>query len=232
MEKFMDTIRILIVEDHTIVRSSLKALLSKMKYIDVVGEAEDGLEGIKKASALTPDIVLMDIRMPRMNGTDAIKKIVRQNPSINIITLTLHKDEEYVHMALSSGAMGYVLKDDPEDVLLFAIKCVNSGHFFLSPSICDCIIRGYLARPEKSESVTLLEELTERERQIIKLIAEGYKNREIADYLSVSNKTVEKHRANLMRKLDVHSASQITAFAIAHGIAGDVNNTNGQSLIN
>jgi len=212
--------RILLAEDHTILREGLRSLFSAEPDLEVVGEAADGQLAIQQAIALQPDLVLMDLSMPRMNGTEALSAIKRRFPEIKIIALTNHKVEEYVRAALTAGADGYVLKDDSRQELLTAIRRVTKGHGYLSPGICNQVVSGFLRRASATSSSMTWDTLTEREREVIKLVAEGYKNREIAEHLSVSIKTVEKHRANLMRKLDLHSACALTTYAIENGLVG------------
>jgi DNA-binding NarL/FixJ family response regulator len=174
-----------------------------------------------------PQIVLMDLTMPRINGIEATRKIKSRYPDIKVIILTVHKSEEFVRSTLDSGADGYVLKDDSSDELISAIRQVQQGHTFVSPGIASLIVSGFLDHPapaapgderEPSPRAHGGNSLTSRERQTLQLVAEGYKNKEIAEIMSVSLKTVEKHRANLMRKLKLHSASAITAYAIKHGL--------------
>lgn len=210
--------RILIAEDHTILREGLRALLSNVPDLEIVGEAEDGREAIRSAAILQPSLILMDLSMPNTNGTEAIRAIKRRQPEIKIIALTVHKTEEYVRATLEAGADGYVLKDDTHNELLTAIRNVERGKTYLSPGITSRVITGFLDRSTTPTSQRSWDGLTHREREIMKLIAEGNKNKDIAEYLSVSLKTVEKHRSNLMRKLDLHSASALTAYAIENGL--------------
>jgi DNA-binding NarL/FixJ family response regulator len=219
-ETFMDTgkKKIVIAEDHTILREGLKALLSSSTELEVVGEAEDGREAVKLASELTPDLILMDLSMPRMNGIEAIKEIKKRNPEIKILILTVYKTEEYVLASLQAGADGYILKEANHSEFLLAIKNVLMGKHYLSPEISGKVIEGYLKGKQEHTPVTVWETLTSREREILKLVGEGYKNREIADDLFISLKTVEKHRENLMKKLDLHTASALTAYAIEKGL--------------
>ena len=210
--------QIVIAEDHTILREGLKALLSSDSDLEVIGEAEDGQAAINCAETLVPDLVLMDLSMPRMNGLDAIKEIKKQSPQIKIIALTVHKTEEYVLEALQAGADGYVLKDATHSELGMAIKNVLMGKRYLSPGISEKVIEGYLEGRKTLKTKSAWELLTKREREILKLIAEGYKNKEIADYLFISLKTVEKHRSNLMKKLDLRNTAALTALAIQKGL--------------
>jgi DNA-binding NarL/FixJ family response regulator len=209
---------ILIVEDHAILREGLRALLSGEPAIEIVGEAADGHEAIRRCRELVPHIVLMDLSMPNLNGTEAIHAIKRHDPDIKIIVLTVHRSEEYVRTALEAGADGYLLKDDTRHELLAAIHNISRDKPYLSPGICDKVISGYLDHAVTGSCDLLASQLTVREREVTKLIAEGRKNREIAAHLSVSLKTVEKHRANLMRKLDIHSVSALTLYAIENGL--------------
>lgn len=210
--------RIVIVEDYTILREGLRALISSHSDFEVVGEAQDGQEAIRCIEKSSPDLVLMDLSMPRMNGLDAIHEVKRRVPDMKILALTVHKAEEYILAALEAGADGYVLKDANHRELMMAIETVLSGKSYLSPGISEKVIEGYLQGKKTVKPSSSWETLTPRERQVLKLIAEGYKNKEIADYLCVSVKTVEKHRANLMQKLDLHNASALTAFAMEKGL--------------
>jgi DNA-binding NarL/FixJ family response regulator len=210
--------RIVIAEDHTILREGLKALLSLNIELVVVGEAQDGREAVRIASELKPDLVLMDLSMPRMNGIEAIKEIKKQHPEIKIIVFTVYKTEEYVLASLQAGADGYILKEANYAEFLIAIKNVLMGKHYLSAEISGKVIEGYLKGQQDHAPLTVWDTLTSREREILKLVGEGYKNREIADDLCISMKTVEKHRENLMKKLDLHTASALTSYAIEKGL--------------
>jgi len=210
--------RIVIAEDHTILREGLRVLLSSDPEFEVVGEAEDGRDAIRCVENLSPDLVLMDLSMPRMNGLEAIKEIKKRSPETKIITLTVHKTEEYILATLQAGADGYVLKDATHSELVIAIKNVLIGKRYLDSGISKKVIEGYLEGKRTLKTKSPWDTLTPREREILKLIAEGYKNKEIADYLFISLKTVEKHRSNLMKKLDLHSVAALTAFAIEKGL--------------
>ncbi|MGD8992317.1 MAG: response regulator transcription factor [Desulfobacterales bacterium] len=211
-------IRIVLVEDHTILREGLRALLSADPKFEIVGEAEDGREAVRRVDKLTPDLVVMDLSMPRMTGMDAIREIKRRHPATKIIALTVHKAEEYLRTTLQAGANGYVLKDATHVELLLAIQNVLKGKTYLSPSVSNTVIEGYLEGKENQIPSPGLGLLSPREREVLKLIAEGYKNKEIAADLFISMKTVEKHRANLMKKLDLHNAAALTTFAIEQGL--------------
>jgi len=210
--------RIIIAEDHTILREGLRALISSDPEFDVVGEAEDGRDAIRCVEKLTPDLILIDLSMPRMDGMDAIKEIKKRCPETKILVLTVHRTEEYILATLRAGADGYALKDATHTELVMAIKSVLMGKPYLSPGVSEKVIEGYLEGRKTLRSESPWDTLTQREREVLKLIAEGYKNREIADYLYISVKTVEKHRANLMRKLDLHNTSALTAYAMEKGL--------------
>jgi DNA-binding NarL/FixJ family response regulator len=214
----MEKHKVIIAEDHTILREGLRALLSSEPDLQIVAEAGNGREAVQIANLYKPKLVLIDITMPLTNGTEAIRWIKHRYPEMKVIVLTVHKTEEYIRAALEAGADGYVLKDDPSTELLHAIRNVLKDRKYLSPGISNRVVTGYLAGSTHSSSVGGLADLTNREREILKLIAEGKKNKEIAAYLSVSLKTVEKHRSNLMKKLDLHSGPALTAYAFENGL--------------
>ena len=209
--------RILLVEDHTLLREGLRSLLVADPQFEVVGEAGDGLEAIAQTRRLQPDLVIMDLSMPKMTGLEALREITRQHPKIKAIALTMHDTEEHVRDALRAGAAGYVLKTASHGELLSAVRAVLAGQRYISPRMTRPDIDGYLEQARPPE-VTAWDTLTTREREVLKLIAEGYKSREIADQLCISQSTVEKHRGNLMRKLDLHSVSGVTAYAAKRGL--------------
>lgn len=209
---------VLIAEDHTILREGLKALLSASPDLRVVAEAADGREAVRLTLEVKPDLLLMDLSMPRMSGLEAIREIRGQFPGARILVLTVHKTEEYVLAALQAGANGYILKDATHAELLAAIRAVLSGKPYLSPEISGKVIEGYLQGRKGIRKDSTWESLTNREREILKLIAEGYKNREIADFLCISLKTVEKHRDHLIKKLDRHNVAALTAYAMEKGL--------------
>ena len=207
--------KIVIAEDHTILRAGLRALLSGQNGLEVIGEAGDGREAIRKVDTLQPDLLLIDLSMPKLNGIDAIREIKSQHPEIKIIVLTVHKSEEYIVAALQAGANGYMLKDASQNELLLAIDYVINGKTFLSPSISDKVVDAFLNTDKKDKPGAVLDNLTAREREILKLVAEGNTNKKIAEHLCISLKTVEKHRSNLMQKLDLRNTAALTAYAIA-----------------
>jgi two-component system response regulator NreC len=217
--------QIVIAEDYTILREGLRALLSSASDLEVIGEAEDGRSAVRCVSDLEPDLVLMDLSMPKMSGIDAIREIKKSFPHTKVIALTVHEKEEYILASLQAGADGYVLKDATRAELMTAIRTVLDGKRFLSPGVSEKVIEGYLEGKRAGEPKSIWETITPREREILKLVAEGYKNKEIADQLCISVKTVDKHRTNLMRKLDLHTVSALTAFAIEKGLVAKSNIT-------
>ena len=213
-----DKNRIVIAEDHTILREGLRALLSSHPDLEVVGEAADGRDAVRCVEEESPDLVLLDLSMPRMGGLDAIREISKRSPETKILALTVHKAEEYVLAALQAGADGYALKDATQGELVAAIRSVLAGKRYLSPGVSEKVIEGYLAGKKARTTKTPWDSITAREREVLKLIAEGHKNKEIAEILCISVKTVEKHRSNIMEKLDLHNVSDLTAYAIEKGI--------------
>ncbi|MBN2468627.1 MAG: response regulator transcription factor [Deltaproteobacteria bacterium] len=210
--------RIVLAEDHTIVRKGLRTLLSKHAGFAIVGEAADGREAIRSVDELKPDLILIDLTMPKMDGTLAIQEIKRRSPHTKVLVLTMHNTEDTVLAALEAGADGYLLKDDTHGELLIAIDSVLKGKFYLSPAISGKVVKGYLEGKKKTKGISPWDSLTQREKEVLKLIAEAYSNKEIAEQLFVSVKTVEKHRANLREKLDLHNTSALTKYAIEKGL--------------
>ena len=213
-----EKVRIVLAEDHTILREGLRALLTADPNFEIIGEAADGRAAVRFVEKQIPDLILMDLSMPRMTGMDAIREIKKRYPQTKIIALTVHKTEEYLRTTLQAGADGYVLKDATHDELMMAIQSVLKGKTYLSPGVSGKVIEGYLEGKEGQMPLSTLGLLSQREREVLKLIAEGYKNKEIATDLCISLKTVEKHRANLMKKLDLHNAAALTAYAIEQGL--------------
>jgi len=218
----MGKVRILLAEDHAILREGIRLLLETVPDLEIVGEARDGLEAVAKARQLQPDVVIIDLSMPNLNGTEAIHQIKQRDPQICAIVLTMHHSDEHVHAALGAGADAYLLKDESRHDLLAAISSVRAGGTYLSPKVATRIVTGYLRRLPPDGSHATWDALTHRERQVIKLVAEGHKNREIAQTLCIGMKTVEKHRASVMKKLNLHSTAALTGYAIANGlVAGE-----------
>jgi DNA-binding NarL/FixJ family response regulator len=210
--------KILIAEDQTLVRKGLRSLLTPSDEWEIVGEAEDGLEAIRGVQQYEPDLIMLDLSMPKMNGIAAIKEIKAQYPETKVLALTVHKSEEHILAAFDAGADGYCLKDAPVDELLTSVTNVLSGKPHLSSEVSEKVLEGYLEGRKKLKSRSSWDTLTQREREILKMVGEGYQSKEIADLLCISWKTVEKHRANIMDKLNLHSASALTAYAIEKGL--------------
>lgn len=206
-------IRILLADDHTILRDGIRSLIEDESDMEVIGEAEDGIKAVKLAASLRPDVILMDLAMPLLNGLEATRQIRKNNPHAKILILTMHENEEYIRQVLAAGAMGYILKDAAARELLGAIRSVHKGEVVLSPAITRLIVTDYLRWGDLSTQDSS-DGLTDRERQILQLIAEGYTNKQIADILSISIKTVQAHRLNLMKKLDLHDRGELIKYAI------------------
>ena len=209
---------VMIVEDHTLIREGLRSLLASHPDLEVVGEAGDGREAIQRSEKLAPALILMDLSMPRMGGVEAIREIKKTRPDTKILALTVNDSEEYVAAALKAGADGYMLKDSTHAELIQAIRSILAGKRVLSPGVSEKVIEGYLAGKEAETLQTPWDSLTSREREVLKLIGEGNKSKEIAEYLCISLHTVEKHRSNLMEKLNLHSVSALTAYALEKGL--------------
>ncbi|MFV0422286.1 response regulator [Oleidesulfovibrio sp.] len=218
MSTMGDGYSLIIAEDHTLLREGLKSLLQSVPHLVVAGEASDGQMVVELCDKHRPDLVLMDISMPRMDGVQATRLIKKKHPEMRVLVLTVHGAGEYVYAALAAGADGYVLKDASNDEFILAVESVLGGKIYLSPGVSDEVVKGYLNDARGQSVSSSWETLTPREQEIFQLVAEGYKNREIAEMLVVSVKTVEKHRSNLMQKLGVHSAAELRALALERGI--------------
>jgi DNA-binding NarL/FixJ family response regulator len=204
-------LRILIADDHGIVRSGLKLLLDRQSDLEVVAEAEDGVDALEKALSVRPDLAILDVSMPRMTGLQATHEIRKQAPQVQVLILSMHEDERYLFEALRAGAAGYVLKRAADKDLLEAVRAAARGEPFLTASAQQSLIRDFLTRGEQPE-------LTPREQEIVKLIAEAHTNREIAEILHLSEKTVESHRANVLQKLGMRDRVELVRYAIRHGL--------------
>jgi two-component system response regulator NreC len=214
-------IRILLADDHTILRAGLKMMLNAQSDMEVVGEAQDGRQAINEAQRLQPDIVLMDITMPDMNGIEATRQIKRSLPDIKVLILTMHEHDEYVFQALRAGASGYILKEAADTELITALHVVQTGQFYLSPAAQSVMVGDYLQRVRTGEEKDSYNSLTEREREILKLVAEGYTNNQIAEQLVISPKTVDTHRTHIMDKLNLHSRAELVKYAMRRGLLED-----------
>ena len=210
--------KVVIVEDHRLFREGLKSLLADKPDFEMVGEAGDGLEAIRCIRKHQPNLVLLDLSMPKMNGISVMREIKGQYPEIKILALTIHESDQYVLEAFDAGADGYCLKDAGRNELRVAVDSVLQGKRYISPSISENVLEGYLTGRKKLKSKTSWDTITPREKEVLKLLGEGYQNKEISDMLHISVKTVEKHRANIMNKLDLHNAAALTAYAIDHGL--------------
>jgi len=211
------SIRILLADDHKIVRDGLRTLIGKEAGMEVIGEAENGRKALKMAEKIRPNVVIIDVTMPDMNGIEATKKMVTEIPGVKVIALSMHSDRRFVLGMLEAGASGYLMKDCAFDELAKAVRSVSTGQTYLSPSIVDVLVKGYLDRVNEKLSVAR-SPLTEREREILQLLAEGRSSKEIAAHIGVSVKTVETHRRNMMQKLNMRSVAELTKYAIREGL--------------
>jgi DNA-binding NarL/FixJ family response regulator len=212
-------LRVLLADDHNLVRSGMRALLEGLEDVEVVAEASNGWEAIEQALRERPDLALMDIGMPELNGLEALAELRRRLEGVKVIMLSMHAYEEYVLQALRLGAQGYLLKDSAPVELQLAVRAVQRNETYLSPAISRQVIDDYVGRLEQADSP--LERLTQRQRQVLQLIAEGYSTRRIAERLSLSVKTVESHRANLMQRLELQDVAGVIRFAVRHGLVSD-----------
>lgn len=212
----MSRLRIVIVEDHALVRAGMRALLQKIDGIEVVADVGDGWEAVKSVQADAPDLVLMDIAMPELNGLDATSRIVKESPATRVILLSMHANEEYLRQALQAGASGYLLKGAELAELELAIRTVGRGETYLTPAVAKYAIEAY--REKSEEPSGPLAKLTLRQREILQLIAEGHTTKDIAHRLNVSVKTVETHRAQLMERLAIHDVPGLVRFAMRVGL--------------
>ena len=211
------SIRVLIADDHTIFREGLRGLLERERDLSVVGEAGNGIEAVKLARDLQPDVVVMDISMPEMNGIDATRAICAENAAIRVLALSMESDRRFIVEVLESGAIGYVLKDAFFKDLATAIRIVATGERFLCPRITELIVKDYLERVPDGLPLTF-ESLTTRERELLQLIATGKNTKEIAHHFGISIKTVEVHRHAIMKKLDLYSIAELTKYAVREGL--------------
>ena len=212
------TIRVLLADDHQIVRQGLNALLAAQADTIVVAQAGDGREAVQLAEAHLPDVAVLDISMPLLNGLEAARQIRSRVPEVAVVILSMHPDEEYVRQALSAGALGYVLKQAADTELLMAIRAAERGETFLTPAVAQAVVARYLRQAESEQAQSRYELLTEREREVLQLTAEGKTAKEIAEILVISPRTVTTHKANLMDKLDIHHTAGLIRYAIRKGL--------------
>jgi DNA-binding NarL/FixJ family response regulator len=211
-------IRVIIADDHHLVRQGIRALLEKADDIQVVGEAADGREAVELVERLVPDVLVMDIAMPRLDGSQAIGQIRALGVATQVVMLSMYSDETLVRQALRNGAKGYLLKRSVTEELLLAIRAAVRGEIYLSPAISQSVVSGFLALCEDADESNPHDRLTSREQEVLQLISEGYTNKAIAQALKISTKTVEKHRANVMSKLKVNDLAGLMRAAIKHGL--------------
>jgi len=210
--------RLLLVDDHAIVRAGLRMLLESQPDMAIVGECENGQDAIRRALEWKPDVILMDIALPDIPGYQATRAIKQQMPNVTILALTMHESDEYFFEMLNAGASGYVPKRAAPTELVNAIRVVHEGGVYLYPSLAKTLVKDYLTRAEQGDDQTAFDGLTEREREVLTWIADGLSNQEVADKLVISVKTVERHRANILAKLGLHSRTELVKYAIRKGL--------------
>ena len=211
-------IRLLLVDDHAVVRSGLRMLLMGEEDMEIVGEAGSAAEALEATRLLKPEVVLMDIGLPDMSGIEATREIRKQHPHVAVVALTIHEDEEYFFKMLDAGARGYVPKRAAPEELITAIRAAAADEVYIYPSLAKLLVRDYLSQDRSVEQKTALDNLTDREREVLTFLAEGKSNDEIAEVLVISPKTVARHRENIMHKLNLHSRAELVRYAIRKGI--------------
>jgi len=214
----MNPIRIMLADDHTVIRRGLRALLERQSGFAVVAEAADGREAVETAAVVQPDVAVIDIGMPNINGIEAARRITEKRPETAVVILSMHADESYVLRALKSGARGYLLKDSPEEDLIDAIRAVHAGKAFFSPEISKMLAEDYMRQMRQRGVEDSYELLTPREREVLQMLGEGKSNKEVATQLNLSLHTVETHRGNVLEKLNLHSTAEMILYAVRKGI--------------
>jgi len=214
----MAKLRILLGDDHTLLRHGLRKILQERSEWEVVAEAGDGREAVRQTLALHPDVAILDIGMPLMNGIEATRQIVRRLPDLRVLILSMHANEPYIIQALKAGATGYLLKDSADTDLIRGVSAVAAGKSFFSPVVAKVMLDDYVRHLAEKGIVDRFDSLTEREREIFQLAAEGHTNKEIAELLSVSPATVETHRGHILQKLDIHSTAELVLYAVRRGV--------------
>ncbi|MGH9721571.1 MAG: response regulator [Bryobacteraceae bacterium] len=210
--------KILLADDHKMLRRGLRRILEEHADLEVVGEAADGREAVELAGQLQPDVIVMDIAMPQMNGIEATRQIIQRHPKTSVVILSMYSDENYVVQVLRAGARGYLLKDSAEEELIDAVRAASAGEPFFSPKIAKLLVGDSIQRLRHAGADDTYDLLTPREREVLQLIAEGRSNKEAAATLFVSPTTIETHRARIMEKLDLHSTAEIVLYAVRKGI--------------
>jgi len=214
----MNHIRVLLADDHAVIRAGIRLLLERHPELRVVGEASDGRETLAAVEQHRPDVVVMDLTMPNLNGIEATREILAAHPNVSIVVLSMHSDEAYVLRALKAGARGYVLKDSTETDLITAVKAVSNGKSFFSPAVSRLLVEDYTRHLQGRNLEDSYELLTMREREVLQLVAEGKSNKEVANLLNLSVYTVETHRKNIMEKLNVHGVPELILYAVRKGV--------------
>jgi two-component system response regulator NreC len=214
----MNKLRILLADDHVVMRSGLRALLERQPNLEIVGECENGREAVELAASVRPDVVVMDVGMPVLNGIEATKAIVSKQPATAVVILSMHADESYVMRALKAGARGYLLKDSAAADLIGAIQTISRGKSFFSPKVSHILAEDYIRVLKQKGAVDSYDLLTDREREILQLLAEGNGNKEVATSLNISPYTVETHRGHILQKLNLHNAAELVLYAVRKGI--------------
>lgn len=214
----MPELRLLIGDDHTLFRHGLRKILEEQPEWEVVAEADNGRSAVRKATTLEPDIVILDIGMPVLNGIDAARQITRKLPKVRVLILSMHADEAYVVRALSAGAAGYLLKDSAGKDLIRAVTAIAEGTSFFSPAISRLMLDDYMRRAANANVTDRYDTLSDREREIFQLVAEGRSNKEVAELLDISPATVETHRARVLQKLDIHNTAELVLYAVRRGV--------------
>lgn len=210
--------RLLLVDDHALVRAGLRMLLESQADMEIVGECENGRDAVRRALELKPDVILMDVTLPDIPGYDATRAIKKELPGVTVLALTMHESDEYFFEMLNAGASGYVPKKAAPTELVNAIRVVHAGGVYLYPSLAKSLVKDYLTHADQDDNKAAFDGLTDRERQVLKLIADGLGNQEVADALVISVKTVERHRANILAKLGLHSRTELVKYAIRKGL--------------
>lgn len=214
----MARLRIVLGDDHTLVRQGIRKILEEQREWQVVGQASNGREAVTQILALEPDVAILDIGMPLLNGIEATAQVMRRLPNLHVLILSMHADEAYITRALQAGAQGYLLKDSADTDLIRAVTAVATGKSFFSPGVARVMLDDYVRHLADKGIVDRYQSLSEREREIFQLIAEGHSNKEVADLLTISPATVETHRSHILQKLDVHNTAELVLYAVRRGV--------------